>query len=152
MGYECRVRKGTVRSLLECSQTGGKILNALHFPMPEQGLGDLKFSTDSAAWAGTKGAANCRAEQVPPLADIRWGIAGTAGALHWWHLDSNGFGLYTDPKSGLKWWMVGRRPGQGHEFESFSEVSTFLGGYEVEEPNAELWDLEAVILTPGTRL
>jgi hypothetical protein len=152
MGYKCCLRKGTVRSLLGCSQTGGKILNTLHLPMPERGLGDFKFSTDSAAWTCTKGAANCSAEQVPPLADIRWGFAATAGALHWWRLASNGFGSYFDVKAGLQWCIVGR-PGHGHEFESFSDVSTFLAGrYSEKEPNVKHWVLEAVILPPCTRL
>ena len=66
---------------------------------------------DSAAWNGTKGTANCGDDKALPLGDIRWGIAATTGALHWWHLDSEGFGTYIDTRAGLKWWIVGRRKG-----------------------------------------
>jgi hypothetical protein len=142
-----------VESLLESSQENGKILNALHFPMPEQGMGNMPFSTDSAAWNGTKGGSGCSAERVPPLAELRWGLAATSGAISWWHVDSDGFGSYIDTKAGAKWWIVARRQGRGHGFESFGEVMKFFNGsYEVEEPNDEVWDLEAVILRPRTRL
>jgi len=116
-------------------------------------MGMLPFSTDSAAWMCTKGAAGCSQEQAPPLADFRWGLAATAGAISWWHVDSNGFGTYIDAKAGRKWIIVGRRKGHGHNFESFSEVDLFFSeGYELDEPNQEKWDLEAVILPPRTRL
>jgi hypothetical protein len=116
-------------------------------------MGSLPFSTDSAAWKCTKGAAGFTPAQAPPLADFRWGLAATTGAISWWHVDSNGFGTYVDTKAGLKWWIVARRKGRGHSFESFSEVETFFGrGYEVDQPNLEKWDLEAVVLPPGTRL
>ena len=148
-----RLRLGTVRSLLRSSEENGKILNGLYFPMPEQGMGMFPFSTDSAAWKCTKGAAGCAQEQAPPLADLRWGLAATAGSISWWHLDSVGFGTYVDTKAGMKWWIVARRKGHGHRFESISEVDTFFGtGYDMDKPNLERWDLEAVALPPGTRL
>jgi hypothetical protein len=68
-------------------------------------------------------------------------------------VDSNGFGTYVDTKAGLNWWIVARRKGHGHRFETFSEVETFFGGeYELDEPNLDKWDLEAVVLPPNTRL
>ena len=116
-------------------------------------MGLFPFSTDSTAWKCTKGAANFEQEKAPPLADFRWGLAATAGALSWWHLYSNGFGTYVDTKAGLKWWIVAQRKGDGHSFETISAVDTFCDiRYEVEEPNEEIWDLEAVILPPRTRL
>lgn len=154
VSYQDRVRLGTLRDLLVCSSKGpdGKIVNALDFPMAEQALGSYPFSTDSAAWNGTKGAADCKRNKVPPLDSIRWGIAATAGALHWWHVDCDGFGTYVDTKTGLKWWIVARRKGTEHGFKSFGEVNTFLDTYQPDEPNEGAWDLEAVILHPGTRL
>jgi hypothetical protein len=148
-----RLKTGTLRSLLSSSQKNGNILNALFFPMPEEGMGLFPFSTDSTAWKCTKGAAGFEQEASPPLADFRWGLAATAGALSWWHVDSNGLGTYVDTKAGLKWWIVGRRKGHGHGFESISEVDTFCDEeYEFDEPNTEKWDVEAVILPPRTRL
>lgn len=116
-------------------------------------MGLFPFSTDSTAWKCTKGAAGFEQEKAPPLGDLRWGLAATAGALSWWHIDSDGFGTYVDTRAGLKWWIVARRKGHGHMFESFSEVDTFFKGkYEIDEPNQERWDLEAVVLPPRTRL
>jgi hypothetical protein len=120
--------------------------------MPEQ-LGSIPFSTDVAAWNGIKGTHNCPADQRLPIGDIRWALAATAGALSWWHIDSNGFATYLDAKAGKKLIMVGRRKSCGaNNLESFSEVDIFLKKFEVDLPNADRWDLEAVILAPGTRL
>ena len=139
---------------------GGKILNALQFPMPEEGLGDNPFSTDSATWRGTKGWAACDEKALPPTADIRWGIAATTGALHWWHIDSDGFGTYIDVKTGLKWWIVAKpkkhiplRGSSHYDFSEFASIDLFTQStYELEDPCTLVWDLEAVLLSPGTRL
>lgn len=121
--------------------------------MPEEGLGKLPFSTDSAAWKVTKGAVGYLQGEMPPLADFRWGLAATAGALTWLHLDSHGFGTYVDTKAGSKWWIVLRRKGDRHRVISCSEPHVFFSGkYEVEEPDTEEWELEAVVLSAGTRL
>jgi hypothetical protein len=149
--------------LLECSQKengrGGKILNALQFPMPEEGLGANPFSTDSVAWCGTKGWRDCNDLELPPTADIRWGLAATAGALHWWHIDSDGFGTYIDVKTGMKWWIVAR-PKQAtlqrlcHEdYAQFARTDLFsTSDFQLEDPCTSVWDVEAVLLTPGSRL
>jgi hypothetical protein len=116
-------------------------------------MGSFPFSTDSAAWNSTKGTVNCDAEKAPPLTDFRWGLASRAGAISWWHIDSNGFGSYIDTKAGSKWWIVARRKGSDHSFESFSEVENFFDGlHQVDRPNLEHFELEAVILPPRTRL
>ena len=83
------------------------------------------------------------------MGDIRWGLAATAGAISWSHVDSNGFGTYIDVKAGSKWWIVARRKGGQH---SFDVESFFNGDHEEDQVNMDRWDLEAVILTPGTRL
>jgi hypothetical protein len=120
--------------------------------MPEQGMGSFPFSTDSAAWNSIKGMNFCPADQPLPIGDIRWGLAATAGALSWWHTDSNGFATYLDSRAGKKWIIVGRRKFNDSTLESFSEVDIFLNKFEIEQPNADRWDLEAMILAPGTRL
>jgi hypothetical protein len=162
--YGARVLQGTVQQLLDCSQMeegkGGRILNALQFPMPEEGLGENAFATDSVAWRGTKGWADCDEAVLPPTADIRWGIAATTGAVHWWHIDSDGFGTYIDVKAGMKWWIVAKPKERisfggsyGHDFSEFASIDLFTRpDYEVEDANIHMWDLEAVMLTPGTRL
>ena len=123
--------------------------------MPERGMGSFLFSTDSAAWKSIKGTKYCPTDQPLPTGDLRWGLAATAGALSLWHIDSNGFATYLDPKSGAMFVIVGRRKFDGvggSHLESFSEVDIFLNKFEAELPNADRWDLEAVILSPGTRL
>jgi hypothetical protein len=114
-------------------------------------MGAFPFSTDSAAWNSTSGMDNTPADQQPPIVDIRWGLAATAGALSWWHIDSNGYATYLDAKAGSKWIIVARRK-IGNGLASFSEVNIFLNGFEFEEPNTDRWDIEAMILQPRTRL
>jgi hypothetical protein len=122
--------------------------------MPEEGMGRWPFSTDSAAWKNTKGAKGCSHEEVPPLADFRWGLAAIAGALSWIHIDSNGVGTYIDPWTGKKVWIVLKPKGNGLRiFESCSDAEHFFSGvHNVDEPNVDHWDFEAVLLEPGTRL
>lgn len=128
-------------------------MNALHFPMPEQGLGSFKISTDSVAWEATKGAAGCVQEDNPPLADLRWGLAATTGAISWFHLDSNGFDTYIDSRAGSKLWIVGLTCGENPLFESISDFQTYFDGdYDEEDLNTSKFKLEAVLLPPGTRL
>jgi len=151
--FDARLRMGTVQSLLSSSaEENGKILNALNFPMPEKGMGDFPFSTDTVAWKRTKGNMNCPPDQGPPLEDLRWGLAANAGALSWWHIDSNGFATYVDTRAGDKVFVFARRKGGGRNFESRSEIDFFLNGMEVDEPNVDRCDLEAVTLPPRTRL
>jgi len=87
-------------------------------------------------------------------------LAATTGALHWWHIDSDGFGTYIDVKTGLKWWIVAKPKktisfqGSSHyDFSEFASTDLFTQSeYEVEAPSTSIWDLEAVLLSPGTRL
>ena len=151
--YDNRVKQGTLQQLLRCAKQnhgeGGKILNALHFPMPEEGLGHHLFSTDSVAWRATKGRRESADGELPPLADIRWGLAATTGAVHWWHIDSDGFGTYLDVITGHKWWIIAK---QKDKAPTFGSTTLFLGEYQLEEPNTDLWDIEAILLQPGMRL
>src|SRR5271169_4001099 len=158
--YNNHTLQGTLQQLLDSSKIetidgkGGKILNALNFPMPEEGLGWNPFLSDSAAWRGTKGWPDCNKLQLPPMADIRWGLAATTGALHWWHIDSDGFGTYIDVKTGSKWWIVAKpkrneslNPLPLFDFYQFADINMFTRPeYELEEPCSSLWDLEAVLL------
>lgn len=138
----------------------GKILNALQFPLPEEGLGVNPFSTESVAWRGTKGWPDCKDLELPPTANIRWGLAATTGALHWFHIDSDGFGTYIDVQTGMKWWIVGKpkkhissEASSPYDFSEFARIGLLMeSGFELEEPCTSIMDLEAILLTPGTRL
>ena len=117
--------------------------------MPEEGLGHYWFSTDSAAWRATEGRRESSDAEAPPLADVRWGLAATKGAVHWWHVDSDRFGTYLDIITGNKWWIVAKEKDNGLTFGS---TSLFLSTYQLEEPNTDLWNVKAILLEPGTRL
>lgn len=115
------------------------------------GMGLAPFSTDSAAWDVTRGAAGYSMENERPSANFRWGLGATSGAISWWRVDSNGCGTYIDTKAGTKWWMVARR--KGSKVQSFAEVMEFFESiYDADGQSKEIWDLEAVILPPRTRL
>lgn len=84
-----------------------------------------------------------------PAPHLRWGLCATKGASHLWHIDSNGFGTFIDVKTGQKLWIMAH-PKEGR---TFADITLFLGdGYQLEEPNEGLWDLEAILLEPGTRM
>lgn len=106
-------------------------------------MGAFPISTDSEAWNSTKGMSNCPADQTPPTGDLRWGLAATAGALSWWHIDSNGYGTYLDPKAGSKLIIMARRFFEEFSLESFSHIDLYLGKWRLDEPHEDRWDLEA---------
>jgi hypothetical protein len=126
--------------LLEASiSEGGKILNALEFPMGTAPVSPTPiFSTDLVAWEMA-----CRAIP-PPIGDIRWGLAATAGARSWFHMDSNGFNTFVDVKCGNKAWMCIRdKSGDFKLTDAFKD-------FELDD--AGDYQIEVILLTPGTRL
>jgi hypothetical protein len=52
-------------------------------------------------------------------------------------------------EEGLKIWFVAVERECG---KPFSGLSTFLHNFDVDEPNTDRWDVEAIILTPGVKL
>jgi len=126
--------------LLKASATDtSKILNALEFPMNMASMSPTpKFSTDLVAWASTT------TGTPPPIGDIRWGLAATAGARTWFHIDSNGFNTFVDVKCGFKVWICIRdEPGQFVAIDAFED-------FELDDGSR--YQIEAILLTPGTRL
>ncbi|KAK2464090.1 hypothetical protein APHAL10511_003892 [Amanita phalloides] len=83
-----------------------------------------------------------------PNYDIRWGLAATAGAISYWHVDANGFGTYIDVQTGKKWWVIAREKRGEQSFASKNQYSTF----DPQEINSNLWEVHAVMLSPGDRL
>lgn len=134
----------------------GKSLNALEFPLPESDFRPLPFSSETYAWRTTNGMMLCGSNSEPfPVRDLRWGLVATSGAHHWLHIDSDGFGTFLDVKVGIKLWLLGRpKLGQNDPcHKGFASTSIFLSpDFDVNIPCLELWDWEAVVLTPGTRL
>ncbi|KAF8881089.1 hypothetical protein BD779DRAFT_1675586 [Infundibulicybe gibba] len=154
--YNLRNVEGTLLQVFESvSKLGdkGKILNVLDCPM---GLGaNLQcnsFTSDLwARWATTK-LHDCGARLPLPADDIRWGLAATSGATHWFHIDSDGFGTFIDVQTGGKLWIVAR-PKPNKSNADFARIDLLnSSNFDISKPNRDQWDLEAVFLQRGTRL
>lgn len=130
---------------------GGKVLNALDFPLPlaQFSAGDL--ATDAFAW--NLAAVNVEGElAVYPFADMKWGLCGTSGASSTGHQEPDGLPVVMDVMTGAKWWIV-FHPKGSKDFRVFASISQFLSGhFDIDKPTCDLWDIEAVLLTPGTHL
>ena len=126
--------------LLEAAATdAGKILNALQFPLGIAPVSPTpKFSTDLLAWETASRAI------PPPIGDIRWGLAATAGARTWFHMDSNGFNTFIDVKCGIKVWICIR-----DQHGKFVSIDAFKD-FELDDAGGHR--LEVILLTPGSRL
>ena len=97
-----------------------------------------KYSSDLVAWENT-GRGN-----PPPIGDIRWGLATTAGARSWFHMDSNGFNTFIDVKCGYKAWLcIYDKCGQFRVIDAFKD-------FKLDE--AGDFQIEVILLMPGTRL
>ena len=83
------------------------------------------------------------------MASMQWGLAAMSGAHHLWHIDCDGFCTYIDTQAGLKWWVVACPK---NTFADFSHVALFMEEFHIDAINLEKWDLEAVLLRPGSRL
>ncbi|KAF8872168.1 hypothetical protein BD779DRAFT_1477708, partial [Infundibulicybe gibba] len=155
--YNLRNVQGTLRQVFDCASLPdgkGKILNVLDCPMGDAVI--LKrnsFSSDLHAQWITKKLPDCGATEPLPGDDIRWGLAATSGASHWFHIDSDGFGTYIDVQTGGKLWIIARPKIKGGSHADFAKIDLLLSSnFDISEPGTEQWDLEAVFLEPGTRL
>ena len=154
---------GTLRQMLEASTSdGGLILNTLSFPLLLSGISQSPMSSEVEAWKVTEGKTFCSRLLAFPVGEMRWGLAATAGARHWIHIDSDGLGTFIDVQCGGKWWILfGPPDGQSKAF--FGSIETFLNNFDLNAEKGGRWDVEAdvdelpwvaeaVYLTPGTRL
>lgn len=148
--YNVRQRSGTLIDLYKSAQSpAGKALNALDFPMQCAEHPPHSFATDVKAWTRTL-RSNNQADEYPTTS-TRWGIAATSGSYHRWHVDTDGFGTWLDCKTGGKVWFIAI-PKAGNGFTQFAARDLFQADYSMESNNLHLWNVEAVLLTPGTRL
>ena len=115
------------------------------------------MSSDIEAWFLTDGFntfCKATASNFPlatyPKGEMRWGLCATAGALHWIHVDADGLGTFVDMRCGGKWWLLFTPPVGQSQMEAFGRVD-HLRDFDVK--NLDIgWLVEAVYLTPGTRL
>ena len=140
-----RYRRGTTKEILDCHLSGGRILNALDFPMGKADNTPQYISSDEVAFFQ----AEDNQRRSYPVAEMRWGIAATAGSYHTWHIDSDGFGTYINVVAGYKWWVLAKPKESKHHFD---EIDLYLKNYDAELTNDTKWDTEGILLLPGSLL
>jgi uncharacterized protein YceK len=139
---------GTLLDMKEAHKAGGKILNLLDLPLSTTYDCPRGLSSDRFAWQCTLEGPMCKKRVEYPVTETAWGLAGTSGATSYFHIDANGFATWIDVKVGSKYWILAR-PKQELDFAS---IDLFTGSYDQECANEDKWDLEAILLLPGTRL
>lgn len=143
-----RHKKGTLSNLLQCQLGSLKVVNALDFPMPSASHPPTAIASDLAAFHSTVDLPLCGRTIPFPAIDCRWGLAATDGAFHFWHTDANGFGTYIDTQAGYKWWVIARPK----DPSTASNISFFMETFRLVGANDNTCILEAILLTPGSRL
>lgn len=139
-----QLRVGTLEHILDMAKDPkGAIINVMSFPLPLSAVKKDKLSSEIEAWSLTKGSWYCAAKATYPTAKMRWGLASTAGARHWTHIDCDGLATFIDLICGGKWWILFRP-------KLTARVDLFLNFDPAVVESS--WDAEAVFLTPGTRL
>lgn len=130
------------------SATSPKALSALNLPGTRDPFPVLPFSSEWFAWTEVNGCSSyCSYSDQYPLSDMRWALASTGSAHHYWHIDSNGFGTFIKVETGIKLWLIARPKSQN--FEEFATVDIFTSRYVLHESNYDIWDVELIVLEPG---
>lgn len=83
-----------------------------------------------------------------PAHVMRWGLAATKNAHHFWHIDSDGFGSYMFLECGLKVFFFGKPKdfGSNYSYASFQDGILFTTTFQPDVVNSNLWDFEYVVL------
>lgn len=84
-----------------------------------------------------------------------WGTAALKHATSWPHIDDEGFGTVVTNMVGAKYWVLARRrrdaPSTSHDGDMGS-VHAFGSTIDTTSARADMYEHEAVLLTPGTVL
>jgi hypothetical protein len=149
--YGVQLCTGTLEDLLKSAgKKDGAIINALSFPLPLREICKSAYRSDVEAWHITEGLPYCDQEARYPTSDVKWGLAATAGARHWIHIDCDGLATEIDVVTGSKVWYL-FTPEEGMTDSAFAKIDQFFGEFDVTNPPPG-WRAEAVLLRPGTRL
>lgn len=155
LGANAGPQSGKVVDLLHASQYDQdhpqKILNALTFPNSSAGTEPNSYSSDCHAHYRVKGQEGWLPRAFP-TEDIRWGLAATMGAFHRWHIDSDGFGTFIEPTSGVKWWLLARPIGTLNTDVFDTTQFLFDDQFDLDTAGNGLFAVEAVLLEPGSML
>ena len=91
-------------------------------------------------------------KQTVSTEHLHWKLAATKDAYHVWHLDSDGCATFVNVVSGSKWWIVARPKGT-LDCDTFNTTSLFVHkDFHLDSPCTDLFDVEAVLLQPGSQL
>lgn len=144
-----RTRRGSpIDVFAAVSSAEPRALSALDMPAVRDPFPVLSVSGDWFAWSQVNGQYSyCDSSDNYPISDMRWAIASTGSAHHYWHIGSNGYGTFLRVETGFKLLYIAR-PKSG-SFEDFATVSIFTEKYVMYEANDDLWDTEVVVLEPG---
>ena len=91
----------------------------------------------------------------PRTDDTCWGTAALKHAVSWPHIDDEGFGTVVTAMVGAKYWVVARPrrdAGLSGLHGNMGTVKEFGDTLNPTSANAEMFEHEAVLLTPGTVL
>ena len=122
----------------------GKILDALSFPMRDAGIRNEPFASDVASWNNTFAEPICKHELSLPIQGIRWGHCATSGAFQGFHINNDGRGKFIDVLHGSEWYIIASHL---HGLNEFPDDD-----FDFQKATDYVWELEAVMLVPGTRL
>jgi hypothetical protein len=147
-----RLIQSTIRDILRhANDEDGRALNALDLPMEDGVSVPAVLSSDLWSWQHTRNKKLCKNSDRFPTSALRWALVSTAGTHSSWHTDTDGLCtlIQVQNEGGLKIWFVGvEKEGP----KPFTGTSTFLEELDVDAPNTERWDVEAIVLTPGVKL
>lgn len=128
-----------------------KILNALNLPNTMAGIEPTSYSSNCYARSRIIGHEGYL-PRAYPIGDIRWSIAGTTGALHRWHIDSDGFGSFIEPITGAKLWFVAR-PIDSLSPDTFNATGLLMDDrFDLDLNGKGLFAIEMITLHPGSML
>ena len=119
-----------------------------YLPNPHALVDESPYATDVHAIHRISGQDRHCVRQMP-TGDIRWGLAATQGAHHYFHMDCRGDGTFVDVVCGMKLWVLARLK---LEKKRTSINLWTIENLDVTSLDPSQWDIEAVLLTEGTRL
>jgi len=132
-----------------------KFLNSIDFPACFPSWDDssnhLSYATDLVAWDYLRGKPYCGNFTNPyPTAHMHWGLAGTANAVTFLHIDSDGYATFVQVTTGKKVWGI-LREAPKHQLSS---IAFFLDeNFLLDEiTDGSTFGLEAIVLRPGDTL
>lgn len=151
-----RVRNGNLLDLYtSAGSSHGKSLITLELPMSCAPPPPKSFASDIKAWSTTLDHSHQRHEF--PTQSTKWGQVATAGAYYKWRVHRDGFATYIDSQAGSQYLVVARPKKLTGWDDAFWKDIQHMRKYTTEDgssedPDASLWEFEAILLKPGGRL